>query len=380
MKNNSKLNVVMLVVAAVVLLGADVSVWMAAQNGIIKSAGNTMLWGAFLALNLVSILWAVSMLGLQPLVVALSYVGGGFLAFKGVQGVAGVSVAEITTAGATYGAFGALAASNVTTKVRFALYQKGQVPFIFIIIALLVIDAGLNSGVSGAGGSVLLSAVVFPFILAGVSTGLVWTIAVRFGIGARNKKAVVAVDQSVDQSVEEVVEEIISEPEDTPMIVQMPEPLFLDDENEDLPAIAAELAEELNAPALPLVEKAPMTPADMIDEAVADDFIPIEIDNSAAYELSEPAFDLDREEEQDEIFSVSGFDSSLYASGTSNNEHVGVMVDEPVTTVSVELDQASVAALQEKAEAVVQQAEPVRKKAKEDDWLSGHLDLLSKLK
>ena len=375
MKNNSKMNMGMLSVAAVVLLGANVAVWMASRNGVIEATGNTMVWGAFMALNVISILWAVSMLGLQPLVVALSYVGGGFLAFKGVQGLAGVSVAEITTAGATYGAFGALAASNATAKVRFAWYHKGQVPFIFIIIALLVVDAGLNSGISGAGGNVLLSAVVFPFVLTGVLVGLAWSILVRFGIGARNKKEAAAAERSVAVAVEEVGTEV---EEEVPMVVEMPEPLFLDDvDDEGLPAVAALLAAELEEPA---AEDVPLAPVAMLQDSEEDDFIPIELDNSNEFELSDNAFGLDSASEEDEVYSLSGFDSGLYASGSSRDDHGGVMVEEPVTAVAVEIDEVSVAALQEKAEAVVQQAEPAKKKAKEDDWLSGHLDLLSKLK
>ena len=178
----------MIAATAVILVAVNLGVWIAANKGAIVAIDNMLLWSAFVALNVVSILWAVSLLGLQPLVVAISYVAGGFLAFMGVKGMGGISVAEVTTAGATYGAFGALAIGNATTKVRLAFFNKGQVPFIFIIVGLLVIDALLNSGISSAGGSVLLNAVLLPFIIAGVIVGLIWTALNRFVIGQHGEE------------------------------------------------------------------------------------------------------------------------------------------------------------------------------------------------
>ena len=148
---NKQKNMIMSAAAAVVLVAVNVGVFMAAGKGAIAPINNMLMWGAFVALNIASILWAVGMLGLHPLVVSISYVAGGFLAFQGVRGMSGVSVAEVTTAGATYGAFGALAIGNATTKVRLAFFDKAQVPFIFIIVGLLVIDAVLNSQITNAG-------------------------------------------------------------------------------------------------------------------------------------------------------------------------------------------------------------------------------------
>ena len=74
----------MTVAAAAVLVALNVGVFMAAGNGTISPINNVLLWGGFVALNVASILWAISMLGLQPLVVAISYVAGGTLAYLGV--------------------------------------------------------------------------------------------------------------------------------------------------------------------------------------------------------------------------------------------------------------------------------------------------------
>ena len=165
MKNTAQSNLIMLIIAALVLIGVNVGAWGMAEAGSIE---NVPLWGAFVVLNVISVVWAISLLGLHPLGVALSYVAGAAIAFFGTRGTEGISVTEVMTAGATYGAFGALAVGNVSTKVRLVFFQKKQVPFIFILIALLVLDAVLNSQISRAGGRVLIVAVVVPFVGAGV--------------------------------------------------------------------------------------------------------------------------------------------------------------------------------------------------------------------
>ena len=146
MKNHTSKNLLYLAMAGFVLLAVNAWLWMGVQNGQFPPVDNRMLWVAFMVLNTVSLLWAVSLLGVQPLVMACAYVVGGFLAYCGVQGVdSNINIAEITTAGATYGAGGALAISNATTKVRLAFFRRGQVPFIFVIMGLLVLDGVLNS-------------------------------------------------------------------------------------------------------------------------------------------------------------------------------------------------------------------------------------------
>lgn len=192
MKNHTGKNLLYLIVAGAVLLGVNAWAWMGVQNGQFAPVDNRMLWGAFMVLNTISLLWAMSLLGLQPLVVACSYAAGGFMAYRGVQGVEGVSVAQIVTAGATYGAIGALVVGNATTKVRLAFFDKGQVPFVFVIAGLLVLDGVLNSQVSGAGMNVILKALVLPFVLSGVVIGLIWMMILRSGATQQKQRGTTA--------------------------------------------------------------------------------------------------------------------------------------------------------------------------------------------
>jgi hypothetical protein len=381
MKHRKQKNLTMIVLSAAILIAANLGVWLAAQHGVIAPIGNHLLWTAFVVLNVVSLVWAISLLGLQPLVVAISYVAGGFLAFKGVEGMSGINVAEITTAGATYGAFGALAVGNSTAKVRLAFFNKGQVPFIFIIVALLVFDAVLNSEISSADGSVILNAVVFPFVLAGVIIGLVWSVLNRYGIGQRDDLAHSAVAAEHPDAVEEVEE---SEESNT-LKIQMPAHI---EEEEDVDAVAAamedvELPGEIETPVEESVK--PMVAKEEQDE----EFFPLEIDKDNDFVLpEEEIYDTDEMVAEldglgEDAYSLTAFDTSLYASGVDEDGHGGVMVEEPLVSVSLDIEeQEAVAEQPEKAPvAEVQQPEPEpEKSAKSEDWLSGHLDLLNKLK
>lgn len=358
--------------AAAVLLAVNVGVWLAASKGAIAPIDNMMLWGGFVVLNVVSILWAISLLGLQPLVVSLSYVVGGFLAFKGVRGMEGINVAEIATAGATYGAFGALAIGNATVKVRLAFFNKGQVPFIFIIVGLLVVDAGLNSQVSTAGGSVLLNAVVFPFVLAGVIIGLIWSVLNRFGIGHKPSE-VIAMADAAAETLEAVPAEAVASEK---LVIQMPAHAVVE-EDEPVPAIAAKKVKAPKPVEQPKPEPVVMQAAPVVEEKVEEEhFFPLEIDKDDDYEDEKPETD----------FSMPTFDAGLYASGSMDDEG-GVMVEEPAVSVALDLDSEPAAELSQEApvkQAVQPDPEPAQipkpEKAKNDDWLGGHLDLLNKLK
>lgn len=92
-------------------------------------------------------------------------------------------MAEITTAGATYGAFGALAIGHVFTKLRPSFYNRKQVPFVFIIMALLVLDGLLSSRVLHAGWDVILNALVLPLVVAGGVGGLAGRTLSRRALG-----------------------------------------------------------------------------------------------------------------------------------------------------------------------------------------------------
>jgi hypothetical protein len=379
MKHEKQKNLTLLVISAAILVTVNLGVWMAARHGAIAPIGDHFLWTAFAALNVVSLIWAIGLLGLHPLIVALSYVAGGFLAFKGVQGISGLHVAELTTAGSTYGAFGALVIGNYTAKVRLDFFSKKQVPFIFIIVALLVFDAVLNSGISSAGGSVILNAVVFPFVLAGVIIGLVWSVLHRYDIGRKIELSPVTVVAEHPVAVEEV-EEV---EETNTLKIQIPVDAV---EEEDVDAVAAvmepvELPEEVESPIEESVK--PMV-------AKEEEFFPLEIDKDndfvhqeeTHYDVAEMVAELDSFDE--EPYSLPVVDASLYASADEvEDTHGALPEEESVVALSMNLD--ALEAVTEQSETApipeVQQPEPtVTKSAKPADWLSGHLDLLNKLK
>lgn len=363
MNRDKNKNMAMVSVAAVILLLANLGVWMASQRGIIEPVANKVLWGGFVTLNMASILWSISLLGLQPMVVAISYLAGGFLAFKGVEGMGGINVAEVTTAGATYGAFGALAIGNATTKVRLAFYNKGQVPFIFIIVALLVFDAVLNSGVSSAGGNIILNAVVFPFVLAGVIVGLVWSILIRVGIG-HNPVQEHALARHESEETEATTEEA---KEDNALRIQVPDHVE-EEVAEAVPVVAEQMVESEATPA-PVVEETVASVAKV--EEKEEEFFPLEIDKDDDFVLSaDPASDTAVMAE--EPFSMSNFDSSLYASGA--------MTEESAADVAIDLDEEPAPVEKPEAAPVEEKKTEPKSSAKNDDWLNGHLDLLNKLK
>lgn len=385
MKRKKQKNLTMIVVSAAILVVVNLGVWMAARHGAIAPIGNHLLWTAFAALNVISLVWAISLLGLQPLVVAVSYVAGGFLAFKGVQGISGINVAEITTAGATYGAFGALAVGNCTTKVRLSFFSKSQVPFIFIIAALLVFDAVLNSEISGADGSVILNAVVFPFVLAGVIIGLVWSVLNRYGIGHKVEMAQNTIAIELPAAVAQV-EEL---EESNTLKIQMPADVEVE-EDDDVIAAAMEEVEHFEKIEIP-VEKS-VKPMVVKEE----EFFPLEIDKHNDFVLpeeeKEEAVELTAELDslEEDLYSLTAFDVNLYASGADEDGHDSIMLKEPIVSLSLDLDEKTEAApeaapvVQAKQESEPKPIAPVKpeqkESAKSNDWLSGHLDLLNKLK
>ncbi|MEA2068641.1 MAG: hypothetical protein U9P12_05520 [Verrucomicrobiota bacterium] len=371
MNANKQKNLVMTAVAAAVIVAVNVGVWLAASKGAIAPIDNVVLWAGFVALNVVSILWAISLLGLQPLVVSLSYAVGGFLAFKGVRGMEGINVAEVATAGATYGAFGALAIGNSTAKVRLAFFNKGQVPFISIIVGLLVIDAMLNSGISNAGGSVLLNAVVFPFVLAGIVIGLIWSVLNRFGIGRKPNEVIAEAEVAAMEAEGNVVDAVATEK----LVIQMPEHAAVAEEAE--PAIATEEIKTPDPIEVPVAEPLVAESAQPVTEKKPDEnFFPLEIDKDDEYDI--PVADtglmnavamMDDAGDEGESFSVPSFDASLYASGSLDG---GVMVEEPPVSVALDLDVET--------DVKPEPVQEVKQEQKNDDWLGGHLDLLNKLK
>mgnify|MGYP001828360220 CR=1 FL=1 len=385
---NKQKNMIMSAAAAVVLVAVNVGVFMAAGKGAIAPINNMLMWGAFVALNIASILWAVGMLGLHPLVVSISYVAGGFLAFQGVRGMSGVSVAEVTTAGATYGAFGALAIGNATTKVRLAFFDKAQVPFIFIIVGLLVIDAVLNSQITNAGGSVMLNAVVFPFVLAGVIVGLLWSVLNRYGVGKKPSEVLAEADAFAAASSMEKVEAISSDK----LVIKMPEDAVVaKKESVAKPVKKVEVVKPL-APAAK-AKPAPVAKAPKIEPKKEEEFFPLEIDKGeeVAETVEEPNIldimaNIESEPAKAEAFEAPTFDTSRYASRSMDEDSDGgVMVKEPEVVVAEPEPAPKPVVAAPEPEPVVAEAKPEptpepAPKEKSDDWLGGHLDLLNKLK
>jgi len=185
MKNKTDKNIVYIIIATIALLGINIAVLIAMQQHKLDPVENILLWGIFAILNVVSLIWAVIVLGLHPLLLAISYVAGGVLAYFGVGDLPGVNVAEAVTAGAVYGGIGALTVGNVMVKMRTVFFDKGQVPFIFIVIGLLVLDGVLNTKISNATWPVFLSSMLLPFGVAGLGLGTVGLAIV----GGLNKKA-----------------------------------------------------------------------------------------------------------------------------------------------------------------------------------------------
>ncbi|VGO20927.1 hypothetical protein [Pontiella sulfatireligans] len=370
MNKKEKTNLAMLFVAAALFIAVNAGVWVATQKGVMPSVENVLVWGAFVSLNVASLLWAISLLGLQPLVVALSYLAGGFLAFQGVRGMPGISVAEVTCAGATYGAFGALAVGNATARVRLAFFRKGQVPFMFVILGLIVVDGILNSRISMVKGPVILNALVFPFLLAGVVVGLIWMVLNRFGIGQSAHEAEMAkADEHAEVEELESVEAVASK-----LVIEMPQDAVSegeDGESDDLPSpvalplvAVAEAAEEVDAP---------LVVASEVKPAKEEEFFPLEIDKDDAFILPELVSETDHDAEEE--FPITSFDAESYVAGLSSMDDDAegrVMIEEPPAAVAVEKKQETVVE-------PVPKAEP-EKKNKSEDWLSNHLDLLNKLK
>jgi len=185
MKNKTDKNIIYIIIATIVLLGLNGAVLVAMQQNKLDPPESMVLWGIFAILNVVSLIWAVIVLGLHPLLLAISYVAGGALAYFGVSDLADVNVAEAVTAGAVYGGIGALTVGNVMVKMRTIFFDKGQVPFIFIVIALLVLDGVLNTKISNATWPVFLYSMLLPFGVAGLGLG---TVGLAI-IGGLNKKA-----------------------------------------------------------------------------------------------------------------------------------------------------------------------------------------------
>ena len=276
----------MLAATAVVLIGADLAVWAGGHYGVLRAADDMLIWIACMALGLISILWSVALLGIQPLIMAFSYVVGGVVSYFGVRNIGGIAEAEIMTAGATYGSFGMLLVSSITAAVRSTWYRRDQVPFVFMMLVLLLVDGALTGGVFGAGGRVLLRGVVYPFVLAGIMMGVVWSIIVRFRTRPGRKKRK-AFAEEMQKAAETAMDDTVAvQPE---VLISEPETVALEEEDQVEPAVAAlEPEEPLLVPVpedleLPDASELPETAFKRTETPDDEMFFPLEIDQSESF-------------------------------------------------------------------------------------------------
>jgi hypothetical protein len=273
MNTDSNNNLFSLTIAAVVLVTLNVLLWMGVENGQLTPLANTSLWGIFVVLDIASLLWAFSLLGLQPMVLAFSYAVGGYLAYRGVQGATEIGIAEATTAGATYAAVGAMVVGNATTKIRLSFFRKEQVPFVFIFIAVLVLNGVLNSRIPGASRHVVLNALVYPFVIAGIAVGLGWMVVARMSSLPKREVKVRLAEEAdpAEETQVEGVETEVSEP--AQLIIQVPENSSVEeDEVEPVMPVQLEVSEPEPEVSVPSKESATVEPVE------EEQFFPLEID------------------------------------------------------------------------------------------------------
>lgn len=357
MKSKTHNEILLLTLAGAALVALNVEIWLLAKVGVMGAIENVPLWKAIVTLNVIAILWAVSQLGLHPLIVALSYVTGGFMAYRGVHDIPGISVAEITTAGATYGAFGSLVVGSITTKVRFVFFNQKQVPFVFVILGLLAVDGILNSRVSHSDWNTILNALVFPFVLAGGIVGMLWFVVSRLGL--TRKKAPVAVPNEEVSQIEERLDVEESDTGSSHLVIQIPENVEETAEPEPLAAtLEKEDLEEEPEAAVIVAEEEP--PKDAVAEP-EEEFFPLEIDKD------ETALPMHENHGLLEI--------------------AAMVADEPVADDAIVLQpqpvepEPEIVVVEDEPEPAVQTAPAEQPSEKTDsDWLSGHLDLLNKIK
>jgi len=232
----------------------------------------------------------------------------------------------------------------------------------------------------------MLYAMVFPFVLAGVIFGLIWAVLNHFGNQYNPRKAIVHVQEEFEDVGERAIEA-----EETVLQIQVPE---YQDVTEDIPeeepeAIVAQ--EDVKSPFFKEIDE----PAAVL-QTKHEDFFPLEIDKNDEFGLpaEEPDFrsELTQDEaELDQLFALPSIDSGLYESQKLDSLDAGVMIEDSLSMVSMDIDEDDV--LSEDAataflEREVKEPEPpvadhVAKPADQkhaSDWLSSHMELLNRLK
>jgi hypothetical protein len=389
MKPKENKKIIAFLITAVVLLILNTLVWTGVQNGQLTPIENSSLWVSFAVLNIISLLWAFSLLGLHPAVLALSYTVGGFIAFQSVQGVAGIGMAEASSAGATYGAFGAMVVGHATTKNRLGFFRKEQVPYVFLFVGLLLLDGLLNSRVCSVGQSAILNVLIVPLAVAGIAVGLIWLMASRLAVIPKSNTNTRAWEsESIKTSDDSAQNELSNE--SSQLIIQMPN--HAEEEEESDVAAMLEMGEPEPVAEAPSEEPTELEKPVLFEKiepeepAVEEHFFPLDIDKDDDFiepyasselvdipvmntpDLLEPIIsDIDCD---DVISPITEFEEI---------EPVSVSIAEPNTLaeespVSVEIEEEFPVALEPELEVQEPKAEH-----QSEDWLNGHLDLLSKI-
>ncbi len=261
MEKREHTHLMLLLLAALVIVSANAAVWLAARQGIIPTIENIVLWGAFAAFSTLCTLWATRLLGLQPVLVALSYVAGGLLASLGVRGVESIGIAEAVVAGGAFGAFGSLGVGNVVVRERSAGYCRSHAALVFVLLGLLVLDGILISRVWQAGATAIINGLALPLVVVGGVCGCLWLALNRLKIEP------VSMTTLPEEPEGEASEEIERADPAARITLEMPE------EAEEEPVeLAMPLPTVLPDLAIPVCDPDPEP------EAEAGEFLPLELD------------------------------------------------------------------------------------------------------
>lgn len=376
-------NLVLIGVAGGILLMTNLGIWMASQNGMISPALDMTIWCSFAALNVASILWAVTLLGQQPMMVSMAYLAGGGIAFMGVNNMGGVSMADVATAGASCGAFGALTIGNLTHKGRMSIFNRRQLPFIFCIMVLIFINAALLCTFSGAGGRVLLGTAVYPFVVAGSLVTVLWAVVHRCRIARVQLKQPIREEAATSAGAADT--EAVSEVQagEAAMLFQVPEQSETDYDTA-LPTDDDEAGEE--EPTRVEIAAVAADPTLEEDSLTDTEFYPLEIDNEEESEAtSEHAalaamladLSVGNEEYENHGLLESVTDQSSVESSTLLDETPGTY---PLDDATVSEQEGSELNMEQPPLVTSEISAESTEKKESEDWLSDHLNLLNQLK
>lgn len=383
MKEHHKNNLALIGVAGGILLMTNLGIWMASQEGMISPAMDLTIWCGFAALNVASILWAVTLLGQQPMMVSLAYLAGGGIAFMGVNNMGGVSMADVAAAGASCGAFGALTIGNLTHKGRMSIFNRRQLPFIFCVMVLILINAALLCVFSGAGGRVLLGTAVYPFVVAGSLVTLLWAVGHRCRIARVQLTKPIREEAATSAGAAdtEAVPEVHAG--EAAMLFQVPEQSETDYDTALSTDDDESSEEDLTRVEIAAVAADPTSEEDSLTDT---EFYPLEIDNEEESEsTSEHAalaamladLSVGNEEYENPVLLESVTDQSSVEYSTLLDDTPGT---DPLDDATV-LEQEGPELNKEQPPVVTSEisTESTDKK-KSGDWLSDHLNLLNQLK